>query len=1499
MITPNWNIFLTNAKGDPTGHFEWMCSLLFCREFDCPYGIHRYKNQPGIETDPVENDGKTIGWQAKFYEVSLASKKDAIMKTIEKTKDLYPTVDTLYFYTNKEWTKTQKGNDPKAKTEAESCATSLGIAIIWKPKGFFESDFVTIQNSDIARHFFTQYTLSFEEVQKRFLTQLYDRELQNKYIHEVHQEFTAQKHITAYLGGERLYHSIEYDFEDKGIPEYYDQYVTSTTEILNGNTLDEYPELRDAHRAILTTYDSRIVAIYLHTVEVYDLLKNNEIYSTSNRHVQQLLEEAKELEKIVEAFRNLHNGELLNQFIIQDESYDRSKPTPEQQKMLDCKSLVTNAYYTLSDKIYRYVDHLVYHLENLSKSLIYLKADAGKGKTHTSFNIVKERIDAGLPALFIKGKAVVTEEVITHQLKAILDVPADWSFEYYLRALHLLGELYGCRVPIIIDGIHESKYWNTIWKRDITQFQAVLQRYPNLVLILTYRSSYEEEIKDDDARAYKIARFDNFGNNAIHVYLEYFKIRLNSVSYASHALRHPLYLRLYCETKNPERKQWVSCDAVQEDIFDVFAEYIQSCNKSICHQLNKRIRTNRNYLSDVLERISEPLYESNSRGISPESLSIGEDELEALIGEDVLFFMEWNNQDREEEIQITYDLLAGYCIALYLMKAYCITPDDTIAFINSDDFNEKLLERNHILFEDILRSLMVLVLKYHQLYYWDFREHQTLTEYGREAIFDVSPTHLTDIDTVKRNISLQFHSSAPEASILLRLLENVRFTPEHPLNMLFLSELLEGMENQDRDIVWTERIRDKHGRYGQSPVLTFLIDFEEHCKKNDFENVARKDLYALYIFWMLPSTVHSIRNQATKALHWYFRTDTTKILPLLQQSFNVDDIYVRERVVGAVYAVAMNMYGLFQPIEWAKPVSEWLHQTLFSSIAPYPSSHLFLRDYASGIVELCQRVYPGFLSKDDYAETQKPFPSLIHLEWEESQEPEPKNYETHCPPMMMDFENYTLGRLVNDRGNYDYDNTEYKQVKANIFWRIEQLGYDIEIFGVIDRRIQSDDYRQNPQGREEEGKTDRYGKKYCWIAYYEQAGYREDLQKLESDYRMSDERFEFDIDISFPEIANVLPVEVITNIAQKPQDLENKSFEEWVNTPPTSESFDHIQVGRLLPDQPKDDWCLMYGAVSTLKNGDAVDTTDRHIRSWMGLVTPEQYESLQQHIAKHSDCSFGIYNVSDNYYVNLSEVGWKNEIKEEAVECSLRYNRGIKTEVTYRLEVSKEGTPLNPLEERKLSTRIGDLLDEAQDDHKSLDSLADLRAYDMSAISTKGTFYCLDKEEYTLLAEKLGYTVETVEMKHMSSTSDRFEIQYEIPFGHFRNESQNNMGNPGLLIVPAQPICDQFNLRVSNSSRSMTDQDQNFGTVVVDEGNHVGTGTQLAYIRKDMVDWYAKQKGLIPVWFQWCEKRYFKNGFISHGKYGKRFVTEHFRIVLDKPYLFEPKVIIREDDDEK
>lgn len=151
----NWGNFAAKFSANKQVAFERLCYLLFCREFNKSTGIFRFRNHAGIETNPVEQNGIVVGWQAKFYETSLAGHKVDFIDSIDTTSTRHPTLNKIVFYTNKEFGQDPKGKDPSYKVEIETHAKSKGIDIEWRTESYFESPFVCEQNFSIAQHFFS------------------------------------------------------------------------------------------------------------------------------------------------------------------------------------------------------------------------------------------------------------------------------------------------------------------------------------------------------------------------------------------------------------------------------------------------------------------------------------------------------------------------------------------------------------------------------------------------------------------------------------------------------------------------------------------------------------------------------------------------------------------------------------------------------------------------------------------------------------------------------------------------------------------------------------------------------------------------------------------------------------------------------------------------------------------------------------------------------------------------------------------------------------------------------------------------------------------------------------------------------------------------------------------------------------------------------------------------------------------------------------------------
>lgn len=156
MISINWNLFKAKFDGKENKEFERLAYHLFCIEHNNKIGIFRFKNQTGIETDPIKTEKGFEGFQAKYYEGKLSGHKDDIIDSIRKAKQKNNHLTHLHLYLNLEVSESSKKHikEPIFKTEIENTARDLNLELIWRVPSNFEIKLSDPSNSHIAKYFF-------------------------------------------------------------------------------------------------------------------------------------------------------------------------------------------------------------------------------------------------------------------------------------------------------------------------------------------------------------------------------------------------------------------------------------------------------------------------------------------------------------------------------------------------------------------------------------------------------------------------------------------------------------------------------------------------------------------------------------------------------------------------------------------------------------------------------------------------------------------------------------------------------------------------------------------------------------------------------------------------------------------------------------------------------------------------------------------------------------------------------------------------------------------------------------------------------------------------------------------------------------------------------------------------------------------------------------------------------------------------------------------------
>jgi hypothetical protein len=557
---------------------------------------------------------------------------------------------------------------------------------------------------------------------------------------------------------------------------------------------------------------------------------------------------------------------------------------------------------------------------------------------------------------------------------------------------------------------------------------------------------------------------------------------------------------MFCEATNPERNVWVDAEYSASSRYDVYANYLQDVTRRLRARLQLPFES---AVRTALDRVGRAFWDANARSLPLQVIqdAVADDAmlLEA-ISEGLLIR---TPSDAGEEVAYAYDALGGYLIARSVLPA----ADEMAAWAAADDTRRRLGDEPpsdlHPLYEDISRAAV----------------HSAYASGRDPTAWDVGPSWLkAALGGLVEAPAPRIPTAAVErlathwmslGSLRETVLEHVSdlATADHPLNADVLTALLAPLSLRDRDLTWTEWVRSRRD------VLPEDIEYWESLLEDESVTDAVHQRRAHFVGWLLTTTDNDTRDRATRFLYEWGKRKPSALLELAQEVAGITDVYVAERVTAALYGVAMARYWEPGFAAMLRAMGQSMSQLYLSDHATAATTHLLLRSYAMWIAYLAAQYadLEGQLP-DPEIQFEHPRPG-----WARIDEDDPRAEELETA-IRMDFARYTVGRMAADE--WEVGGQPARQdLLAEIRWRILDLGYRADDFKDIDREISDMSY-----GDRQEGRLERYGKKYSRIAFYELAGRLQDEGRLRRvQYgRISD----VDIDPSFPARASRLTVDL-------------------------------------------------------------------------------------------------------------------------------------------------------------------------------------------------------------------------------------------------------------------------------------------------------------------------------------------------------------------------------------
>ena len=1124
----NWDSFL-KLPGAPTYNFEQLCRILVRRSYG-RFGTFRARaQQPGVEFHlkldsacALGAPGRWYGWQCRWYDLARGrplynTRRRKIEEAITKTEQELPGLTDWVLWTKHKLTKSDQ-------EWFYSLQTPMNL-ILWAEDEVEEH--LEGEAEIYRRTFFGDLILTDEELS--FLHSQSTARVKERWNPELHQVVDAERTVLKKLGRS-----------------------TAWTELKEvANRLEEGCSALDSFAG--------------------------ELPQKLETDVEQLTGTARSFcSSLSSALSSVESGdfEILSDVLAELPSTPKGELAVIPRKL---RSRQHSAGFTVTNLLsdIRTGARLLEQLgSDLNQRQVAIIADFGCGKTFLAAQITSRQGNTPEGILLHGGDLGGNNSLDDLAGQVVIQGQRISTMEYLLAAVDTAGRRAGKRLPIVIDGLNEAEDPRK-WKALLSSVDETLRKYPHVLLVTTVRPEFIGEVLPSELNCrVEIPDFGEDAYDAIEKYFEYFLIDPRDAELPFHLLAHPLTLKLFCQVVNPSRERVVGVEAMPGSLTGLFDTFLAQSRDRISELSPRTFRYASEDIRWALQQVGLDLWDGRSRNVSVSALrqKLGDagrpwtvSIVHALEQEGILT----RGRDGLDQVSAAYDALAGHLIADALLSTK--NRRELESWL-ADSITKGALfgdpSERHPLASDVIRSLVGLFPRRHyRMHLWSHLDEPEQTT-ALIATAELEGQYL-DQETVDCLAALI--SRVPETNpYIFERVWQTRGSVGHPLNSDFLERVVRPMPMSARDLRWSEWVR----RHAQDILadLQLLVDDWRSNQRRD----KRDQLLVGWVKWLLTSTVLELRDMATMAVYWFGRGDPKALFDITLESLSLNDSYIPERMLAASYGVAMAY--------WADPnganvrqaipqLAHGLYERMFAPDAQYSTAHALMQDYALGIIELALRMEPRTLNEEQIAHTRRPL-KQVESPFAAANAVTDLEFEDVARAFHMDFENYTLGWLVEGRANYDYDHKEYSDIRRQVRWRVGNLGFSNEKFAEVDRLIDNASWHS----RGPVGKVERYGKKYSWIAFFEMYGVR--LSKgLLPDWDEHDRPSESDIDPSFPTPPRDWVPESDNPLNRGPEDVV-----EWVSSGPTPDYQSILKLEEI--DGVLGPWLLLDGFIEQGQNGD-------------------------------------------------------------------------------------------------------------------------------------------------------------------------------------------------------------------------------------------------------------------------------------------------------------------------
>jgi len=1097
----NWKAFEAKYENREQWAFEQMSYFLFCVELNNHMGAFRYKNQTGIETEPIEKDKIFYGFQAKYYTTSIFKNKSDIIDSIKKAKNKNSKLNVIYLYISQELS--ESSNKDKKKPQYQLDIEGLNIKIEWRVKSHLEYQLAQPKNKWIADIFFGNNSLDPDFFQNNV-----EKEIKNlgprfneklNFELPIAQLFDVISHNEVFY--QRFVKTIDKWLSEKSYRKQNDNKYLSELE-------QELEKLKNELTNWISHFDYAIneqiqLADFLDSLQQFNKKigdKRNELYSKKDWKT--------ETNKFENELGRLREIESSNYEFLQE------------------------------------IDELKINLTN--NPTLIIQGEAGSGKSHLLGDIATKRINQSLPTILLLGTTFNNTNTIEQNILAKLDLTC--SFKDFLDNLNSIGLFINSRVLILIDAINEGAGAD-LWKNQIAGFINEIAKYPAIGLVLTIRSTYFNDIIPKDFNAnpnITIVTHTGFKGNeyeALKLFSEFYGLTLPNFPILSPEFSNPLFLHLICESSiNLSGKSFPKGFNGISKLYNSYKDILNSKFEEKRHEYK-----NRKIVTKAIEVFANKLFNTKYGQLElNDAVDLFDEKflrfphlLTDLIEESVFIKMRHEYEESSKDfISFSYQKLGDFFMAEELLKPYS-TKEEIINAFEKDERFQKITKNYQWQYSGIVEILAILLPEKYNLelfelinFFYDngdedkrkteWVKHNTYEAFTRLLLESLKWRELSSINKEKIINWIKYNGRLDNNEWFYTLTE-LSAIANHPFNSNILHSILLNHSMSERDSFWQRYMLyySNYDDYNTAFPLRRLIDWAwmPNISLNTDDETAR--LVAQTLVWILSSTDIALRDQTTKALVNLLEQKPNVLTIILKSFEKVDDLYILERL----YAVSYGCILRTKKEEAIKTIAQYIYDTIFKNANP--PAHILLRDYARNAIEYA--IYKNVDLKIDTNLIRPPYntemPTLpqkeddvkeFELDYDSEDFKQTYGFEQNAIYSSVisgiaDFGRYIVDSAVRhfspisfrERDNYsikaELENLNPLPIRYWIVKRVFELGYDRKLHGEYDYSA------RNFYGySRHDNKIERIGKKYQWIAFYEIMAILSDNYKLNEGWGFND-----------------------------------------------------------------------------------------------------------------------------------------------------------------------------------------------------------------------------------------------------------------------------------------------------------------------------------------------------------------------------------------------------------